>query len=182
MDKFVEKTYEFNKIGQTPIDDSYGNILDAVNLVGEEFKEIIEALDKYEISSKTDCKDTKLKRKTELVKELIDLQVTAIGACYRLGLNRHQTECGMYLVGDSNLSKFDDTEEDAQKSVEKLIDEGRYEQVQYKPVEGRFVIFGKTQEGGYKILKSHTTWKAEEKLKQIISLEDTSKEVEFEDI
>lgn len=161
MNVFVEKTYHFNDTGETPIEDSYENILGSVNLVGEEFREVVDALDKYKIASKTICKNTKNKRKAELIKEIIDLQVVANGVLYRLGMNRQQVEVIMDLVCESNLSKFDDTEEDAKNSVEKLVDEGRYKDVEYKPVGEKFVLFGKTLDGGYKILKSKDTWKAE---------------------
>ncbi len=161
MNTFLEKTYQFNEIGETPIGDSYENLLAAFNLIQEEFKEVSEALEGYEVVSKTDCEDTKNKRKAELVKEILDLQVVSNGLLYRLGLNRQQVEVSMDLVAESNLSKFCDSEEDAEKSVEKLDEEGRYSEIDYKEAGEKFVVFGKTEEGGYKILKGKDVWKAE---------------------
>lgn len=170
MNYFVERTYKFNEVGETPVGDSHQNLMGAFDLIYEEFKEVSEALDKYELASKMDCKKTQEKRKAELLKEIVDLQVVSIGILYRLGLNRHQVEAAMNLVADNNLSKFSDTEEDAIKSVESFIDSDRYDKVQYKSVGDKFVVHGVTREGGYKILKDHLYKKCDDKLIDLVGI------------
>lgn len=170
MNHFVKNTFEFNEVGETPVEDSWENLYDAFHLVKEEFKEVDDALDKYELASKMDCENTKDKRKAELLKEIVDLQVVAIGVLYRLGLNRHQVEAAMNLIADNNLSKFSNTEEDAIKSVESFIDSDRYDKVQYKSVGDKFVVHGITKDGGYKILKDHLYRKCDDKLIDLVKL------------
>lgn len=170
MNHFIFNTFEFNEIGETPVGDSHQNLMGAFDLLYEEFKEVSEALDKYELASKTDCKKTKDKRKADLLKEIVDLQVVALGVLYRLGMNRHQVEAAMNLIAENNLEKFDSTEEDAMQSVESFIDSDRYDKVQYKSVGDKFVVHGMTRDGGYKILKSFRYKKCDGKLIDLVKI------------
>lgn len=163
MNTHFESIYKFNEYGNTPIDDSYENIRQAISLVQEEVKEAVEANRDDDGAGLLDA--------------VADIIVTAVGLSYRMGLSRQQLELALSTVNEANLSKFSSTEEDAQRSVEKYLDDPRYTDVKYEKVsEGVYRIVGKVVEtGGYKILKADTTIKPERKLLDI--LEGTGKGV-----
>ena len=120
MNTHFESIYKFNEYGNTPIDDSYENIRQAINLAQEEVRETVEA-----------NRDGDM---TGVLDGVVDIIVTAVGISYRAGLTRQQLELALSVVNEANLSKFPTTEEDAKKSVENYIDDPRYTDVKYEKV------------------------------------------------
>lgn len=116
-----------------------GGVGDQLRYIAEEYTELLDAV----IS-----KDSE----EAIIKEAADLIVTATGLLHRMGYNPNEV---MEEVNKSNMSKFCDNLDDANKSVDFHKNAGRYEDVHFKVIDGKFVILGKAKGGnGYKILKS----------------------------
>lgn len=163
MNKDIQDIYTFNKIGGTPVNDSYENLRDAVGLVQEEVKETIEAIRDDD--------------KVGVLDGISDTMVTIIGVAYRMGLTAEQVEDALFSVNKSNLSKFDNTVEIAQESVKAYEGDERYEDVTYERVGDNYRIIGKVSDtGARKILKSKDTVKPERYLEEILNGKPMDKE------
>jgi predicted HAD superfamily Cof-like phosphohydrolase len=155
MNLHFESIYQFNRLGETPVNNSYENMRQAINLVQEEVKEAVEA--------------NRDENHVALLDAICDILVTATGLAYRMGLTRQQLELALTTVDEANLSKFCSDEREAIESVAAYEDDPRYTNVTYKKVDDKWTVFGKVVETGcYKILKSINTVKPEKQLAEIL--------------
>lgn len=109
-------------------------------IIDEEYEEFKEAMQSGEIK--------------DIAKEVCDMIVVATGMLHKLGID---PVAAMKEVNASNLSKFADTEKEAEESVEKWSKGSRYENVYWEKVGNKYVIQGKVAgsgNGGFKVLKS----------------------------
>jgi len=172
MNKFLEDCWEFNRLGDTPIDDSYENLYQAFKIIESEFEELKENLDKYKLASKIEG-SRKEQLKAEILDDLGDIDVTVASFAYRMGLKRTIFECAQYTIATANLSKFPESLEEAVESVVNYEDDPRYENVDYKQIDDdRFVVYGNPKgTDHYKILKSVSWTDPQKKLNDLMKID-----------
>ncbi|MBG23751.1 MAG: hypothetical protein CMF22_10550 [Idiomarinaceae bacterium] len=171
MKEFIDKTYDFNKYGNTPVDDSCDNLNQAFGIIQSEVEELSSNLFNYRYIDQTDCEKTKRRLKAAMADDVSDIIVTAVGFAYRMGLDKYQMDAILHVVADANLAKFPETLEDALASVEKYENDDRYENVSYTQIaDDRFVVHGSPKgTNGYKILKDHEWTDPHNKLEMIVN-------------
>lgn len=169
---FIDKTYLFNKLGETPIDDSAENLEAAINILLSEVQELKDNFEQYKLSSKINNSNRKEALKGRLLDDICDIKVTADGVGYRMGLCKGVLKSAEHIVANANLNKFDKTEEDAAKSIYEYADDVRYENVSFKKIDNdHYVIYGNVSgTGDYKILKSHLWEDPQEELDKLIGI------------
>ena len=107
-------------------------------LIEEEFQETLDAMSDENLE--------------EVLDGAADLIVVAAGLIHKLGYNPNDI---MKIVNESNLSKFCDSEEEADKSVAHYQKSSRYSNVYWEKVGNKYVVFGwLTGANKAKILKS----------------------------
>ena len=169
---FIDKTYLFNKLGETPIDDSAENLEAAINIFLSEVQELMDNFEQYKLASKIDNSKRKEVLKGLLLDDINDLKITADGIGYRLGFDKDVLKSAEHVVADANLSKFPKTLDEASDSVVKYANDDRYENVSFKQVdENHFVVYGNVSgTKHYKILKSINFQDPQEKLDKLIGI------------
>ncbi len=172
MNKFLESVWQFNKHGDTPVDDSFENLEAAYNIIASELEELRVNLNEYERVSKIDNSKRKEKLKAKMLDDLCDIAVTTAGYGYRMGLPRTVLECAELVVCEANLSKFPETIEEACESVVQYQSDSRYENVSYKQVDDDcFVVYGNIAgTDHYKILKGVGFTDPQKKLNDLMKI------------
>ena len=105
-------------------------------LIGEEYQELLDATLEYDV-----------------LDALADLVVVTVGAIHAMG---HHADNLLEQVNNANFSKFCETEEEAQESVEAYLNDNRYINVRYESVGDYYILRGDKVDGtaDNKILKS----------------------------
>ena len=169
---FIDKTYLFNKLGETPIDDSAENLEAAINIFLSEVQELKDNFEQYKLASKIDNSKRKEVLKGKILDDLCDIKVTTDGIGYRLGFDKEVLKAAEHVVADANLSKFPKTLDEASGSVIKYANDDRYENVSFKQIdEDHFVVYGNVSgTKHYKILKGVNWSDPQEKLDKLIGI------------
>ncbi len=172
MNNIVYKTVRFNENGGTPqgfspdnMEAAYGIFIEEVEEVRQGISNLIDIADSWEASA-TQTSNVA----TEIADGCADTCVTAISLLYRMGLTADQINEAFEAVSDSNLSKFPQSESEAQLSVENYAQDQRYENVRYKAQGNAYVVYGSKSDGtaNYKILKGVGFQDPEQKLRKLV--------------
>lgn len=168
MKKFIKDTYLFNQLGGCPQEQSYQNFMGGLELIEEETKEMEQSFMNFYNNGQEWTNDNK----AEFLDSLVDLLVVAIGAGYRVGLNRQQIELAISVVAQQNLNKFCTTREDAEKSVQQYKGDERYSNVHMERLDvddqKYYAVIGETEKGTRKILKGINHSDPKEKIKDFV--------------
>ncbi len=169
MNKFIEDTYLFNKLGGCSREQTSENLSGGISLISEELVELCDSFNKFKGEGKVWSEDNR----ADYLDAIADILVTTIGAAYRAGFNRHQIEVAMNVVAEANLNKFCTNMDDAYASISQYDGDIRYENVHAETIdvdgETYYAIIGTVRKTGVrKILKGINWEDPKNKLKEIV--------------
>lgn len=171
MNKFIENTFLFNRLGGCPQDQSYKNLHGGYSLVEEEMREVQESMMNFLKNNEAWTEENR----ANFLQECVDVYVTLTGLLFRADFNRQQIELAMSAVSKANLSKYAETLDEAVESVKMYEQDDRYSDVRFEEITFRgriyYAIIGKTEDGTRKILKSVRFEKPDEKIVDITKRE-----------